>query len=181
MTSDKQIQANRINAQKGGVKTVEGKTISKLNPLKHGLLSREVLLKGESKQTYSELSQSLLESLQPISAIEEILADRIIANIWRLKRMLEVERTTMEWQKAHEIRSMHFDEKQDQIERNAIREMLINEDIEKLQKYETTIERSIYRALHELQRIQAARNGEKPPLPIALDVIIDQENEEKEG
>lgn len=176
MVSDAQQQANIQNSKLGGVKTVEGKAISKLNPLKHGLLSKEVLLKGEDKQSYSELSQSLIESLQPIGAIEEILADRIVANIWRLRRVLEVERTTMEWQKVHEIRSMHFDEKQDQIERNAIREMLINDDIEKLQRYETAIERGIYKAMHELQRIQAARLGGNAPLPIAVDVISDSEN-----
>ena len=41
----------------------------------------------------------------------------------------------------------------------------------KLFRYETTIERSIYRALHELQRLQAARraDGNAPP-PVAIDV-----------
>lgn len=170
MVSDAQQLANIQNGKLGGVKTFEGKAISKLNPLKHGLLSKEVLLKGENKQSYSELSQGLIGSLKPIGAIEEILVDRIIANIWRLRRMLEVERTTMEWEKVHEIRSMHFDERQDQIERKAIREMLINEDIEKLQRYETTIERSLYKALHELQRIQTVRLGGNAPLPIAVDI-----------
>jgi hypothetical protein len=43
----------------------------------------------------------------------------------------------------------------------------------KLSRYETTIERSLYRALHELQRLQAARHteGSVPP-PAALDVDI---------
>jgi len=44
--------------------------------------------------------------------------------------------------------------------------------LEKLTRYETALERSMYRALHELQRIQAARMGEKPPIPIAVDVDI---------
>lgn len=46
---------------------------------------------------------------------------------------------------------------------------------EKLLRYETTIERSIYRALHELQRLQAARAGGAPPLPVAVDVDINKE------
>jgi hypothetical protein len=43
----------------------------------------------------------------------------------------------------------------------------------KLSRYETTIERSLYRALHELQRLQAARlsEGDVPP-PAAIDVDI---------
>ncbi len=171
MVSDKQYLANLDNAQKGGVKTPEGKAVSRLNPLKHGLLSKEVLLKGENKQSYTELAQSLNDSLKPVGAIEEILTDRVTANVWRLRRVLEVERATMEWRKVHEIRSMHFDEKQDQIDRNSVREMLINEDVEKLQRYETAIERSLYKALHELQRIQVARQGGSAPLPIAVDIV----------
>ena len=38
--SEKQLQANRENAQKGGVKTPEGKAIVKYNALKHGLLAK---------------------------------------------------------------------------------------------------------------------------------------------
>jgi hypothetical protein len=43
----------------------------------------------------------------------------------------------------------------------------------KLSRYETAIERSLYRALHELQRLQAARHaeGEVPP-PVAVDVDV---------
>jgi hypothetical protein len=43
----------------------------------------------------------------------------------------------------------------------------------KLSRYETAIERSLYKALHELQRLQAARHteGEVPP-PVAIDVDV---------
>ncbi len=43
----------------------------------------------------------------------------------------------------------------------------------KLSRYETTIERSLYKALHELQRLQAARRAEgniSPPLAIDVDL-----------
>jgi hypothetical protein len=43
-TSEKQVQANRENAKKGGVRTDEGKAIVKYNALKHGLLAREVVI-----------------------------------------------------------------------------------------------------------------------------------------
>ena len=42
----------------------------------------------------------------------------------------------------------------------------------KLIRYETSIERGIYKALHELQRIQSTRAGERPPAPIAIDVDV---------
>lgn len=44
--------------------------------------------------------------------------------------------------------------------------------LEKLSRYETTLERSLYKALHELERRQAARNGQMVPLPVAVDVNL---------
>jgi hypothetical protein len=40
----------------------------------------------------------------------------------------------------------------------------------KLHRYETGLERSLFNALHELQRLQATRDGEDVPLPVAIDV-----------
>ncbi len=45
--------------------------------------------------------------------------------------------------------------------------------ISKLSRYEAAIERSLYRALHELQRVQAAREDGQPPRSIAVDVTVD--------
>ena len=42
----------------------------------------------------------------------------------------------------------------------------------KLSRYETTIERSLYKALHELQRRQAARGGRPGVPPVAVDVEL---------
>ncbi len=45
--------------------------------------------------------------------------------------------------------------------------------ISKLSRYEAAIERSLYRALHELQRVQAARQEGQAPTSIAVDVTMD--------
>ena len=45
--------------------------------------------------------------------------------------------------------------------------------ISKLSRYEAAIERSLYRALHELQRVQTARQDGQPPRSIAVDVTVD--------
>ena len=37
-------------------------------------------------------------------------------------------------------------------------------------RYELTLERSLFRALHELQRLQAERRGMPVPPPIAIDI-----------
>ena len=48
--------------------------------------------------------------------------------------------------------------------------------LDKTLRYETTIERQFYRALHELIRLQSARSGEHPPAPLAIDVDISKES-----
>ena len=44
-----------------------------------------------------------------------------------------------------------------------------------LSRYEVTLERSLYKALHELQRLQAARDGQAVPLPVVVDVSVSDE------
>jgi hypothetical protein len=177
MTTQKQIEANRENAKLGGVRTEEGKAVSKYNALKHGLLSKEVLLEGEDEKTLIEIGKKLRAELKPETELELLLADRIVANTWRLKRTLEVEKSAMDYKREDEMRN-EWNVKylsEEQRYRKAMQEMIVNDDIEKITRYETTIERGIYKALHELQRLQAARAGEKPPLPVAIDVDINTE------
>ena len=42
-----------------------------------------------------------------------------------------------------------------------------------LERYETALFRSFTRALHEVQRLQAMRAGERVPAPAILDVDLD--------
>ena len=46
-----------------------------------------------------------------------------------------------------------------------------DEDLDKITRYEAHLERCLYRALHELQRLQAMRVGLISP-PIAVDVNV---------
>ena len=51
MTSEKKTEANRRNALKStGPRTPEGKTAVRLNALRHGLRSEEILLPGEDEE-----------------------------------------------------------------------------------------------------------------------------------
>jgi hypothetical protein len=173
MIEEAQIQANRENAKLGGVKTEEGKAISKYNALKHGLLSKEVLLADEDEKILIELGKRIRSELKPAGELEVLLADRITANMWRLKRLLKVEAATMERQRQFQLRQeLNFEVHQDQIERKAIQDMIANDHIEKLLRYETSIERGVYKALHELQRLQAIRMGERLPAPLVVDVDV---------
>jgi len=154
MTTEKQIEANRQNAKLGGVKTPEGKAISRYNALKHGLLSKEVLLEGEDEESLIELRKKLYRELKPASEIEIILIDRIVTNIWRLKRAMRVEREMIiddckeDWPPNSKKKNLG----------EAFNYNFINYDsYGKFIRYETSIERGIYRALSELKKVQSAR------------------------
>src|SRR5215210_558428 len=92
MTSDKKAEANRRNALKStGPKTPEGKAAVRLNAVKHGLLSQDVLLPGEDEAALKELGERLRDELQPAGELESLIVERIIATHWRLRRLGRVE------------------------------------------------------------------------------------------
>ena len=46
-----------------------------------------------------------------------------------------------------------------------------------LSRYESSLEKSFYKAIHELQRVQAIRMGQPVLAPIALDINVSGINE----
>src|SRR5690349_16501479 len=100
MTSEAQIEANRRNAAMStGPRTPEGKAVAASNALKHGLLSREVRIQGESEADLIEFGKRLRGHLRPYGELELLLADRVVSTAWRLRRVISVERGLYECDK----------------------------------------------------------------------------------
>ena len=93
--SQKQLEANKANAQKGGVKTTAGKEVIKYNALRHGLLAKEVVITigegAEDPEEFSRLLVDLREQLNPVGTLEEMLVEKIAAAYWRLRRAYNYE------------------------------------------------------------------------------------------
>lgn len=94
--SPKQLEANRQNALRStGPRTATGKAWSRMNALKHGLLSRQIVVRSrqcpENTKEFRELHQRLSEQLEPVGAMEELLVEQIVTSYWRLKRALVAE------------------------------------------------------------------------------------------
>jgi hypothetical protein len=75
-----------------GPRTSRGKERSKLNALKHGLLSKAILLKGESRAEYTSLHDGLRQSLDPQGRLEDELVENLAVLLWRKRRLLQAER-----------------------------------------------------------------------------------------
>jgi hypothetical protein len=104
MTSERKTEANRRNALKStGPKTPEGKAAVRTNAMRHGLLSREVLLSGEDPEALRELGEHLRAELQPVGELENLLVDRIVAAGWRLRRLRRVEAGIFVWERFEEL------------------------------------------------------------------------------
>ena len=96
IASQQRLEANRRNALKSsGPRTVEGKTRSKYNALKHGILAKEVVITAglgrESRVQFNELLRQLNADLQPAGFLEQWFVEDIAVNIWRLRRAIRAE------------------------------------------------------------------------------------------
>lgn len=165
MTTIAKREANQRNALKStGPKTPTGKSIAARNAMKHGLLSREVLLWEEDSSAFRALAVSLWDCLQPMGALEHLLVDRIVAATWRLRRVHVIE--------AGLCGRTNFGVNRESLETRFIQDCHGSQSFLKLSRYEVAIERSLFRALHELERLQTRRSGGDVPPPIALDVDV---------
>jgi len=87
MSTKAQTKANRQNAQKStGPQTDQGKKVVSQNAVKHGLFAAEAVIKGEDPAEYQAYHDQFLAELDPVGAVETMLADRFVSLVWRLKR-----------------------------------------------------------------------------------------------
>ena len=188
MATRRQVRSNRKNAKKStGPRTAQGKGAIGLNALKHGLLSRATILHNENTRDFEKLAKSVRTGLQPVGEVECLLVDRIISAIWRMSRLCRVEKEIFQFEKQDkadpaESLEVMIDET-DFFRREPIRGCDLGvafirqakgaDAFSKLSRYEATIERSFYRALHELQRLQAARLTGRISAPAAIDIGVD--------
>jgi len=105
MTSERQKAANRANARHStGPKTSEGIAAVRLNAVRHGLLTRDVVLPEEDADAFEDLFNQVRTYLSPVGPIEEFLADRVVNAMWRLRRLERAE-TALFHSQIHRLRA----------------------------------------------------------------------------
>jgi hypothetical protein len=206
VSTQRQRNANRANARRStGPKTSEGKRAVRLNGLRHGLLSHDVVLPGEDEAGFKAFRDELFADLAPSGPVEALLAQRVIHSAWRLRRAAQAEVAILHRgmhnvkisrlnnivrslrrsptsllgldephitdTESHARASRALDHAYAERDRD---EVLLGGAIEAdaqsgfalglLARYETGLERSLYRALHELRGAQAARLDRAAPI-----------------
>jgi hypothetical protein len=193
-TSAVKVAANRKNAlQSTGPKTPEGKAAVAKNAIRHGLLSRACLMLGENAALLKELRAELRAAYAPAGSIEDLLVDQLVSVVWRMRRAQAMEAGALAEpfmdgmmkvgkmdQKRLVDRTFGADvasKPQDVIlEGAASGAAMRREDtaaaFERAARYGTALERSLFRTLHELERVQASRKGQHVPLPAVVEVSL---------
>ncbi len=88
MATDKQIAANRRNAQKAtGPKSAEGKFKSSLNALRLGLYSHTFVIKAEDEQVFQNFSAVFIDEFKPQTPSELELLEQLIITAWCRRRL----------------------------------------------------------------------------------------------
>lgn len=173
MASKKQVAANRANAQLStGPRTPEGKAVVRLNAVSHGILSEANMLPDEDPERFNAFSEAMRDHLAPANELEALLADRIVSNVWRLRRLLQAE-DWAQWQLG--FLPLKYGQTEKDRENFAGYAYMREESPQVFPtfgRYEGMLERGLFRALHELQRLQAARSGQDVPPPAAVDLHL---------
>ncbi len=85
--SEARLEANRANAHLStGPRTVEGKAKSRENSFKHGLYSKQLVLKGEDPSDLAALKTTLFNEHQPATETEALLVQEVAEHYWLMKR-----------------------------------------------------------------------------------------------
>jgi hypothetical protein len=94
MISEKQLAANRENAQKStGPKTQAGKERSRLNAFRHGSTGHSRIMPEEEMAAYQRFTTSQAAAFSPIGEIEINLAQQYADFQWRINRCAAIEDT----------------------------------------------------------------------------------------
>ena len=99
-------ESARLNgARSRGPATEAGKAVSSQNRVRHGLLARTIVLKGESYRRFSTLLNRLRREFQPEGPVETALVDTIAACCWRRMRLWSLEKASINHPSQFKCRS----------------------------------------------------------------------------
>src|SRR5271155_3070673 len=159
MATEKQIAANRLNSQKStGPRTPEGRAAVRLNGVTHGLTAEPLVLKGESESDFKALFESLAAEYQPRTPTEETLVADLAMATWRRRRLYNMEAGYYN-ARLKELANYADEEKLNNSTRLGLVADSQNQTMALIGRQEARLERSYYRALHELQRLRKEREA----------------------
>ncbi len=159
MATQKQIDANRLNAQKStGPRTAKGKRVSSQNALKSGLDAESQFVLGESAEEFAQLQAEYTDRFAPATPEQRFQVDNLIRNEWLLRRYHRVESHLWEYQISLCDRSTGFQLGEAFAKASNV--------FMRLRRSITTVEKAYKEAMEELIRLQQAAEPAASPDPV---------------
>jgi len=160
MSSQRQIEANRRNAQKStGPTSVTGKAASSMNALKSGIHAKSLVLPSEKLADLEQLIDDYYRRHQPGSPEACFYLDEVIHCEWVLRRYRTAE--TQMWQ--YQAQSAYADEQKYPLGKSATSH---STPFSKLQYRVDATRRAYQRALKAHKELKAEAAAQTP-LPVA--------------
>jgi hypothetical protein len=147
-------------------KTPEGKDISSQNATKHGGRSNRLIVRGERQEDFDALRKKWIKEYLPENELEEELLERVIECDWLLKR---AERNAIE-------ADARLAEKEPGEESEADHKYL-----QLMLRYQTSRERSFYRAWRAFEQLRKDRIGEAAAMLRVEKQVNERPNDEEEN
>ncbi len=159
MATDKQTAANRLNAKKStGPRTPEGRAAVRLNGVTHGLTAKTLVLKGESEDDFKALFEALEAEHQPTTPTEETLVADLAMATWRRRRLYNMEAGFYSVRMKNEAA---YAAPQNLDDSGLLGKVASNsgDTMALIGRQEARLERTYFKALHELQRLREEREA----------------------
>ena len=186
MSSQRQIDANRLNAQKStGPTTPEGRAAVRLNSLKYGLYAETLILPGEDPAAFEALLDRLDAEHRPATPTEEAFVSQIAMATWRRAR---IQRMEAAFYKNKHKEFIGNDEWYRDLDDNgrlaviALRDANSYRLLDSFSRQEARLDRAIKSAVNELRRCRTERsapenadNDNKDPGRIGFALQVDVE------
>ena len=161
MSSQRQIEANRRNAQKStGPTSVTGKAASSMNALKTGIHAKSLLLPSEKLADLEQLIDEYYQSHNPVTPEARSLVDDLIYAEW-LKRRLRAAETQI-W--AYDHQENYRPDPKYPLGQTAVNR---GKAFAQLQWRMECTRRASRQALQDLQQLQTETKPEAIPAPAA--------------
>ena len=160
MTLTRRALASRENGLLGGVKTPEGKAISRFNARGHGIFAEA--LGAQEAEDFEAIEGELIGALQPAARMEELLVGKLALTYLRMFRCAKAEAKFDIVAAAPDRAGYGVD---------AFVRMVSLFDL-----YDARLTNQFMRLLHEVERLQRLRAGEDVPPPVVADVSVETDS-----
>jgi hypothetical protein len=165
MATEKQIEANRINALKStGPRTEEGRAFSRLNSYKHGLTGHLLVMTDDEREAHDTFVAGIVDSLKPADALERQLAHSIADGYWRINRVSAIESNFFAGDAGNQVPDPTDAAEPHEIDVTLAPALTFLQHPERFQLltvYEMRLHRKVRLDLQQLRDIQATRRADE--------------------